>query len=151
MMNHIGERLKAIRKDLALNQTEFGQRVGLSQTTIGQYENETRPMTDRFISQLETEFGVNRSYLLSGNGSMFVDNTKMLVNQMRNDLGMTETEVELLQTFLSFPPAEREQAIAFGKQFATRFLHRDGDDGIERKSKNSFSAREGLRESITDN
>ena len=49
----IGPRLRAIRKSLHLKQAEFGKRIGLSQPTIGQYEKETRPITERVISQLE--------------------------------------------------------------------------------------------------
>lgn len=127
-MNNIGERLKAVRKKLSLNQTEFGQRVGLSQTTIGQYENETRPMTDRFISQLESEFGVNKTYLLSGDGDMFVDSSDALVVRMRDELGMSGSEIELLQTFLSFPADEREQVISFGRRFAARFAQEERPD-----------------------
>lgn len=130
-MNNIGERLKAVRKELSLNQTEFGQRVGLSQTTIGQYENETRPMTDRFISQLESEFGVNKTYLLSGEGDMFVDSSDALVARMRDELGMSGSEIELLQTFLSFPAGEREQVISFGRRFAARFAHDEEPDADE--------------------
>lgn len=34
----MNERIKEIRKDLGLNQQEFGERIGLKQTTITCYE-----------------------------------------------------------------------------------------------------------------
>ena len=57
----IGQRLKNIRLALHLKQAEFGQRIGLSQPTIGQYEKETRPITERVISQLVAEYNINDS------------------------------------------------------------------------------------------
>ena len=118
----IGIRLKAIRKTLNLNQTDFGARINLSQTTIGQYEKETRPLTERVISQLVSEFHINEEYLRHGTGDMFIDQTPKLVQQLADELSLTDREQRLLLTFLSFPPETRAQVLDFAQEFVAK-LH----------------------------
>ena len=66
----IGERLKLIRKESGLNQTEFGARINLSQTTIGLYESNNRAITDRALSQICSAFNINETWLKTGEGEM---------------------------------------------------------------------------------
>ena len=47
-----GKRIKELRNALNLNQTNFGEQLGLKQTTIAGYENNHRELTDRTISDL---------------------------------------------------------------------------------------------------
>ena len=116
----IGKRLKDIRKALNLNQTDFGARINLSQTTIGQYEKETRPLTERVISQLVNEFNINEEYLRHGTGDMFINRTPDLVRQLSEELSLSDREQRLLLTFLSFPPDTRTQILDFAKDFVKK-------------------------------
>ncbi len=116
----IGNRLKTIRKALNLNQTDFGTRINLSQTTIGQYEKETRPITERVISQLVSEFHINEEYLRHGTGDMFIDQKPKLVRQLAEELALSDREQRLLLTFLSFPPETRAQILDFAQEFAAK-------------------------------
>ena len=113
----MGERLKLIRKTLNLKQAEFGARIGLSQPSIGLYEKETRPITERVISQLVSEFHINEEYLRHGTGDMFIDRTPDLVRQLSQELSLSQREQRLLLTFLSFPPDTRAQVLDFARDF----------------------------------
>ncbi|MEA4986535.1 MAG: helix-turn-helix transcriptional regulator [Anaerovorax sp.] len=72
----IGERIKELRKELKLNQTEFGNRIGLKQTAIGMYENNLRGVADRSILLICKEFGVSEKWLRNGQGEMFINMTQ---------------------------------------------------------------------------
>lgn len=72
----IGERIKEIRKELKLSQTEFALRIGLKQTAIGMYENNLRGVADRSILLICKEFSVSENWLRNGQGQMFVDLTQ---------------------------------------------------------------------------
>ena len=120
----IGKRLKAIRKALNLNQTDFGTRINLSQTTIGQYEKETRPITERVISQLVSEFHINEEYLRHGTGDMFIDQKPKLVRQLAEELALSDREQRLLLTFLEFPPDTRNQILDFAQDFVSKLQQR---------------------------
>ena len=120
----IGNRLKTIRKALDLNQTDFGTRINLSQTTIGQYEKETRPITERVISQLVSEFHINEEYLRHGTGDMFIDQKPKLVRQLAEELALSDREQRLLLTFLEFPPDTRNQILDFAQDFVSKLQQR---------------------------
>lgn len=66
------ERIRALRKQLGLNQTEFGARIGVKQTTIAGYERGSSTPLDAVVSAICREFGVSESWLRTGEGPMFV-------------------------------------------------------------------------------
>lgn len=63
-------RIKELRKSLGLNQTEFGERLCIAQTTIAGYENGTRVPSDAIIKSICREYGVNETWLRTGAGDM---------------------------------------------------------------------------------
>ncbi|SDP26823.1 helix-turn-helix domain-containing protein [Selenomonas ruminantium] len=111
----IGYRLKTIRKALDLNQTDFGARINLSQTTIGQYEKETRPITERVISQLVAEYNINEEYLRHGTGEMFVSHRADLVSELAQKLQLSEREQQLLLAYSTFPAEQRAMVLDFAR------------------------------------
>jgi len=120
----MGERLKLVRKALNLKQAEFGARIGLSQPSIGLYEKETRPLTERVISQLVSEFHINEEYLRHGTGDMFIDQKPKLVRQLAEELALSDREQRLLLTFLEFPPDTRNQILDFAQDFVSKLQQR---------------------------
>ena len=120
-----GERLKAIRKVLNLNQTDFGARINLSQTTIGQYEKETRPITERVISQLVAEYNINEEYLRHGTGEMFVSHRADLVTELATKLQLTQREQQLLLAYSTIPADKREDFLNFVQDFIIRLQELD--------------------------
>lgn len=122
---NIGERLKTIRKALNLNQTDFGARINLSQTTIGQYEKETRPITERVISQLVAEYNINEEYLRHGTGEMFVSHRSDLVRELAQKLQLSDREQRLLLAYSTFPADKREQFLDFAQDLFTKLREFD--------------------------
>lgn len=66
------DRIKAVRKELALNQTDFGLRIGVKQGTVAAYESGSRIPLDSVIVSICREFGVSEQWLRTGEGEMFV-------------------------------------------------------------------------------
>ena len=69
-------RIKSLRKNLNMNQTDFGSRIGLKQTTIAGYETGSREPNDAVILSICKEFNVNEKWLRNGTGEMFNKRTK---------------------------------------------------------------------------
>lgn len=65
----MNNRIKELRKSLGLNQTEFGARIGIKQTTVAGYENGRAPL-DTVVTSICREFNVNRLWLETGEGPM---------------------------------------------------------------------------------
>ena len=121
----IGNRLKQIRKALKMNQTDFGSRINLSQTTIGQYEKETRPITERVISQLVAEYNINEEYLRHGNGAMFCHQPTDLVTELAAKLQLTSREQQLLLAYSTFPADRRESFLDFAQDLLSKLQELD--------------------------
>lgn len=65
------QRLKELRKALHLTQQDFAFRLGISRNNIATYEiGKSRP-GDAVISLICREFGVNETWLRTGEGEMF--------------------------------------------------------------------------------
>ena len=107
----VGQRIKLVRKELNLNQTDFGSRIGVSQTTIGLYENDTRPVTDRVIMQLCNEFGISDIWLRAGDGEMFIDNSSTILSQLADEYNLNQRSSALVESFLSLSNEQRDAIV----------------------------------------
>lgn len=64
----MNERIKQIRKDNNLTQTEFGEKIGVKGNTITNYETGLRNPSDAIIKAICREFNVNELWLRTGQG-----------------------------------------------------------------------------------
>lgn len=81
------ERLKSLRSALNMNQKDFAQSLGLGQSTWAMIEIGKRELNDRHVKLICSIHNVNKNWLLTGNGKMFVqlsqdDETAHIVQDM---------------------------------------------------------------------
>lgn len=94
------ERIKALRKELGLNQTDFGQKVGIKQTTVAGYETGAKNPMDSVIVSICREFNVNEEWLRDGVGEMFQPMTRYdSIAQFAGSLMKEEEESFKLRLF----------------------------------------------------
>jgi len=68
-----GERIKAIRKALnGMSRKEFGALFGVSDTYIGNVENNNKKLSRERLHFLLVTYNVNVNYILEGIGSMLI-------------------------------------------------------------------------------
>ena len=72
----MNERIKQLRKYRGLNQTDFGSRIGIKQTSIANYESGTRVPLDTVVASICREFGVSEQWLRTGTGELFPPRTR---------------------------------------------------------------------------
>lgn len=65
------ERIKELRKQLKINQSEFGSRIGISRDTIANIEGNRIEIKDIYVLSICKEFNVNEDWLRTGDGEMF--------------------------------------------------------------------------------
>lgn len=75
-METVGERIKSVRNMLNLTQQAFSERLGLKRNTIGSYEINAGVPSDRTISDICREFGVNEVWIRTGEGEPFQEETR---------------------------------------------------------------------------
>ena len=69
----VHDRIKEIRISLGLNQSDFGNKIGLGQAGVSALEKGIRGITDRNIQLICEKFNVNEEWLRNGEGEMFLD------------------------------------------------------------------------------
>ncbi|GMQ56752.1 hypothetical protein AN1V17_11460 [Vallitalea sediminicola] len=110
------ERLKQLRKELELNQENFGKKVSLSRTAVANMEIGHRTVTNRTIQLICSTFNVNEEWLRTGNGEMFniTEDLIELFGYMLND--MTEIEKDFMIKYLKLPSQERQMVVKYLKK-----------------------------------
>lgn len=72
-MSNIGERIKELRKALKLSQTEFGVNIGVGLGVVRNLESSITLPSPAQIDLIVRVFNVNRAWLETGEGEMFVE------------------------------------------------------------------------------
>ncbi|HBE8855031.1 TPA: helix-turn-helix transcriptional regulator [Clostridioides difficile] len=80
----INDRVKEVRKIHKLTQKEFAERIGLSQNHLSYIERGKRNVFQNIINAIFLEFGIDRDWLITGEGYMY-DNTNHSVDSEQSN------------------------------------------------------------------
>jgi transcriptional regulator with XRE-family HTH domain len=76
-MEEIKNRLKKIRQELRMNQSQFSQRLGITQSTYSGIESGREPLTERNMKLICLEFRVNMDWLQYGGDGPIFENQEL--------------------------------------------------------------------------
>ena len=75
MNTTLAERITFVQKNSKLNQTQFAEPIGISQQYLSQICSGKKTPSDRTLSDISREFGVNEVWLRTGEGEPFKERT----------------------------------------------------------------------------
>lgn len=101
------ERIKKIRLKSNLTMEQFGERIGVSKSTISNIENGNRNATAHMIKSICREFHADYFWLTEGTGEMFLDTGNELLEDLADEYNLDETDVKIIEKFLSMPAEDR--------------------------------------------
>ena len=101
-------RLKAVRKAVGLTQQEFADRLGIKRGAVANYEIGRNDPIDAVISLICREFGVNETWLRTGEGEMFAKAPTDIVGEVAEKLGLNEFEQLILNAYVKLPKQLRD-------------------------------------------
>lgn len=84
----IGERLKGLRQSKGLTQSELAQKLGISPSAVGMYEQNRREPDSNTILKICSFFGVSADYLLNGDDKPKEINS--FLSSMKNEMLSSE-------------------------------------------------------------
>ena len=116
----MNERIRDLRKILGMNQTEFGNKIGLSQRAIASIEQGSN-ITERNFNAICKAFSVNPQWLRDGEGEMFVETREALIESVAEEFDLTSDETELIRTFLKLEPKYRTGVLEFVRRLSGNF------------------------------
>lgn len=124
----MNERIKQIRKELNLNQTEFGAKIGLTQGAIAGYETGKRVPIDAVILSICNTFGVNETWLRTGTGEMFnTSETDDLFAQLAERYQLDYVGQEIIRTYLQMDNAGRAAITRFAMMLTANVQRREDE------------------------
>jgi len=65
------DRLRLVRKEIGLNQVDFANKIGLTQTSMSMIELGKASLTEKNIKLICATFAVDEDWLRNGTGEMF--------------------------------------------------------------------------------
>ena len=101
---NIGDRIKKLRKDLNMTQTEFANRIGSVQNTITGYESGRRNPSSPVIALICKEFDVQEEWLRTGEGEMFNPKPSDILDQLAYKYKLFNFDYVMIEKFLAMPP-----------------------------------------------
>ncbi len=101
----LGARIAALRKEQHLSQAELADRLGISPSAVGMYEQGRREPCGALLVSMAKEFGVTTDFLLTGSPGAI--DQQRLWQLLRNRLAGAE---ELLQA-REEPPFSRQELV----------------------------------------
>ena len=71
-MNNLSDRLQEIRRTFNITQRQFAKRVGVTSQLISMMETGKAQISHLTAKAIESEFGVNHEWIMTGQGEMMV-------------------------------------------------------------------------------
>lgn len=100
-------RIKELRKTLKLSQRDFGERIGVTDTSISKLEKGERNPSDQTIKSICREFNVNPYWLKDGKGEMFNNIPETLLDELADEYNLDDLQLRLVKVFLEMNEEER--------------------------------------------
>lgn len=117
-----GERVKEIRKSLDLTLEKFGEKLGVTKTTISRIEKGINNLTEQMTISICREYNVNYDYLIRGEGDMFDDLPQTVIDELCVQYNLSDSEKAIIEMYVSLPEDFRQLL----KERTTELLHKQG-------------------------
>ena len=97
--NEIGKRFKLVRKHYKFTMSEIAKRICVTQPTISHIENGFRNPSPQTVKMFCDAFGVNKTWLETGEGEMFAEETNSETEAIVREYGLGASGAALVRAF----------------------------------------------------
>lgn len=111
MDSTINQRIRLLRKDLGLNQDDFGDRIGLKHGAISKMEKSGNTVIDQNIRLICDTFNVNENWLRTGEGDMYAETNETVLAQLAAQYHLEGERLELIRNFLLLTDEQQETIV----------------------------------------
>ncbi len=109
--NVINAQIRKLRKALKLNQTEFGERIGLKSGAIGKMEKDGGTVIEQNIKLICEKFNVRREWLTEGAGEMLQETEDFLFASFAQRYELSMDDQTLARYLLRLTSEERQLVV----------------------------------------
>ena len=109
----MNERIKEVRLALGLSLESFGSRIGLGKSSVSKIERGANSTTDQTVLSICREYGVNEIWLRTGEGAMFSQNRKTVIDRVAEEYKLDTRERAIVTAYLELDPADRAAIVRY--------------------------------------
>lgn len=102
------ERLKLIRKECGMTQSDFAEELGVTRTAYAKYENGLVVPSNSVIQLLCSKFSINEEWLRTGNGNMHIPTDDSLLDDVAKQYKLSKEQREMVRIIMGFPDEVRQ-------------------------------------------
>lgn len=106
-MKEINERIAILRKTLDLSMEKFGNKIGITKSSISGFEKGTTNPSEQTLKLICNVFNVDYFWLTEGTGEMF-NPTLPFIDQLVKEYYLSNTYKTIIQNLLTLSSRERE-------------------------------------------
>lgn len=103
-----GERVQEIRKVLKLTLEKFGDKLGVTKTTISRIEKGINNLTEQMAVSICRTYNVNYDWLMTGEGEMFSDLPKTILDELCKQYDLDGFDRALVEMYIELSSAQRD-------------------------------------------
>lgn len=104
----MNKRIKTLRKELELTQSQFAENLNITKSAIANMETGARNITDRTISDICSKFNVNEEWLRTGKGEIFIQNDNTIVSRLADEYGLDALDRKIIESYLRLGEFQRK-------------------------------------------
>lgn len=114
----LGERIKKVRKAKDLTQQIFSVEIGTSANVLTNYETGRRNPSKSVINNICKTFGVNETWLRTGEGEMFAPTPETAIDKLADEFHLDSLDREIISEFVKLDEKSREAVKLYIKKVA---------------------------------
>lgn len=92
---------------------EFGAVIGMGKSAVSRIENGVNGTTDQTIRSICREFGVNETWLRTGEGETFEQTRESVLDRLSTDYDLSMEQRSVIEAFLDLDPQERDVILKY--------------------------------------
>jgi transcriptional regulator with XRE-family HTH domain len=105
---NINERVKLLRKNLKLTQSEFGEKISVAQSYLASIESGKRDVTEKISKLICSLFNVNEEWFKNGIGEMFVESDSTIFTALSNEYKLDELDQKIIKAYLHLDSSKKD-------------------------------------------
>lgn len=107
-METLGKRISRIRKEADLSMEAFGEKIGITKTSVSRIERDINGPAEQTIRVICSEFGVNYDWLKHGLGPIYSNLPETLMDELQDEYNLSELDRRIVEEFIKLPENERQ-------------------------------------------
>ena len=127
----INERIKELRKEKGLTQSEFGARINLKQSAASKLEQDGANVVEQNIRLICETFHVNEEWLRHGTGEKQVNEEDTFLKKLADKYSLPPAQDRLLRAWLHLKPADREHFLEVMRGLVAAADEKESRTGID--------------------